>query len=460
MFPISMEISLYLFLALAAVLWVSSFGYVLLLWCVARKRRPVAASPADCPPVTVVIPVLDEEQRIDRKLDNLRELDYPADRIEVVVVDGSSRDATVRRIRDRVVAGESIRLIEMAAQAGKAAQINRVFDEIDDTVTILTDADAVLEPSCLSQLVGHLESEPRTGIVGAVVNPETGLLEEHVHWSFLDLVWWLEGEVFSAAGLSGVCHAVRPAAFTALRPGADADDIHLALQATSRGYDVRVCPTARATELRVPQTVRDFLHFRRYRGRGYLTELSASFGSTPGMQGWRIVQCVRRWQMIWVPPLAILCGGVGCVLLASAWRLWVAAVPAWFLLSLFMLTGAARRFAEPGLDMGSAPRWGWASMRWVCLTILSLLLLKIPPDSAAAGRAADSWSAFVNFVWQRPSPATVCARSTPSRSKPASATAATIAASIARVPCTPAMRWIRPNGSTRSGNWAATAPYA
>ena len=81
--------------------------------------------------------------------------------------------------------------------------------ETQSAYVIVTDADTRLEPNCVTELVATLLADPQTAIVGATVRPASALLEERIHWWFLNHLWWLEGEALSAAIVSGVCYAAR-----------------------------------------------------------------------------------------------------------------------------------------------------------------------------------------------------------------------------------------------------------
>lgn len=373
-----MDILLSVLLALVTLLWLSSFGYFLFLYLLTRFRKSTNIRSQKSQSLAVVIPTLNEAQWIDRKLDNLKESDYPADRMRVVVVDGGSEDGTLELIRKRISRGEAIRLISLARGSGKATQINRVFAELDEAIVIVTDADTALEPSCIGFLAGQLELEPRTGIVGAMVDPQTELIEEKVHWSLLNWIWWLEGEVWSSPGLSGVCYAMKRKAFSELMAGAKAEDVHLALNAAARGYRVRICPQAHVRELRVPRTLPDYLHYRRQRGQRYRAELSRTYLGRGVWQGWKIQQWVRYWQMTWLPRIALLVALLTAILLATPLWQWGLVVILWMTLSSLALLSGARKFMRPGKKKSGLVRWSWAGIRWGFLTLFALLFLPLP----------------------------------------------------------------------------------
>lgn len=371
-----MVLLLILFLVLAAALWGGTAGYVLLLK-ILRWGQDFAAPATSSPErVSVIITTLDEIQWIERKLNDIRRADYPRHLMEVIVVDGGSKDGTAQCIQERIEAGERIRFVHMEDCRSKAVQINRGVAEAEGDIIVVTDADSEWDPSCLVRLVGHLESHPETGVVSAVVQPQTSMPAEGLHWAIVNWIWWLEGEAWSASGLSGVCYAMRSAAFRELAGSAAADDIHVALGAMAGGYRVRVCPQAIVRELRVPHNIREYLGYRSRRGGRYLRALTPSAGLSRARPAGRWVVRLRRWQMRWVPPLALLAGMVGAVLLASPHWPWVIGAAAWMIASACLLVRQAC-LAMPVALPGGGFRLIRTACQWAGLTLLSLCCIKL-----------------------------------------------------------------------------------
>lgn len=274
-----------IFLAAAGLLWVFSLGYIFALEvCVRLRRRPKPAGLAALPEIAVVIPTLNEAALIGRKLDNLKRSDYPPERIRIFVVDRGSQDRTAEIVREAVSRDARLRLVSFPEARNKAEQVGSILARLSQDIVFFTDADAALEPSCLREMAGMFAVDPRTVLVGAVVRPETRFKEEQAHWRLLNRIWWLEGEVLSCAGFSGVCFAARRQSLLAMEGNILAEDIHLGLFISARGARTRICPTAVAAELRVPRTASEFILFRRRRGACYLNEIrlfSIHLGGTP-----------------------------------------------------------------------------------------------------------------------------------------------------------------------------------
>jgi len=247
-------------------------------------------------------------------------------------------------------------------------------------IVVVTDADAALDPPCLGALVDSVLRDGDADVVGARVRPATRLVEERIHWWLLSSLWWLEGEALGNAQVSGVCYALRRRAVVELPGDCTADDIHFGLVASSRGRNVRLCRGALAVELRAPQTMREFLTFRRRRGTGYLRELRRVHPDAAPLR-WRVVQAIRLYHFFAMPVLAAIVVACGTALLASSgWVLPVAGAVA------FAVPGSAALFASTTLGESRRGRLWIAAGRMAGLVWCSLVALPRTQPARLAGR--------------------------------------------------------------------------
>lgn len=365
-----------LFLGGAGILWISTFGYLLALLYTA-KRSPRSIAPVESlPEVGVIIPVRNEEEMIGAKLMDLRRSDYPYARMEVLVVDGESADRTAALVRKEAEFDSRIRFVTLNGARGQSEQVTKALALLSHDIAVVTDADTVLDSSCIKELVHAILSDSRTAVVGAMVEPVTPLLEERIHWWFINLLWWLEGEALSAASMSGVCYACRRSLVLPLSQDAEAQDIHVALASGARGFCVRICRSAHSKELRVPRTLGELFQYRRRRGAGYLFELTRAEKSTRTPPGWRLARWMRIWQFLAVPRLALAVVLTGSIMLFTHYR----AIP-FLALAAFALPLLVAPLFSPILR-GEKDRWWrlpWASCRWVIVTLASMLVMRHHP---------------------------------------------------------------------------------
>jgi cellulose synthase/poly-beta-1,6-N-acetylglucosamine synthase-like glycosyltransferase len=117
------------------------------------------APPTSTPFVSVIVPVRDGASTIAACLDAILATDYPADRREILAVDNASRDGTADLIRARPV-----RYLRESARGVSNAR-NRGIAEAQGEICAFLDADCVVEPQWLTELVRPFE-DPEVGSVG------------------------------------------------------------------------------------------------------------------------------------------------------------------------------------------------------------------------------------------------------------------------------------------------------
>jgi len=373
-----MDVLFLAFIGGSALLWLSVYGYLFFLWVIASRKRHGFQNISEYPRIALVIPTLNEENLILSKLRDLENSDYPGNRMTILVVDGGSSDRTVELVEGEIAKGRGIRLVCIEKSRGKSDQVRKAFQLIEEDIAVFTDTDALLERSCIRELVGMLIREPGLAVVGACIRPDTVLLEERLHWGFLNYLWWLEGEALSAAGISGVCYACRLVKVMPAFGNAKAEDIHLALSAAARGYAVRICRQAYAVETRVPQTAGELLKFRRRRGGVYVSELlqSRRRHGAKVSTGYVLARFMRLWHFLVAPKIGVGLFFLGAALLLSGYRIWLMAI-----LSVFIIPCLIILFSSDEAS-GTRFRWlrlGWAACRLFVLTSISMILLNIRP---------------------------------------------------------------------------------
>lgn len=361
------------FSLLAGWLWCALFGYPLLLAALGRRRRAAPAPAAPLPRVAVVVPVLDEEAHIAGKLDDLRRTDYPPELITLRVVDGGSADRTPVILREAAAGDPRLSALFLEGRPGLGAQVAAALASVDEEIVVVTDADSRLDPSCIRRLVDALVADPRASVVGAAVRPETPLAEERLYWGVLNWLWHREGEAFGGAGVPGPAFALRRGAVPAPAAGVLNPDMNLAIGAAASGRRARLCPEARARELRVPRDYAGFLEFRRRRGRGYLRELLPAHAGAPAR--WRFVRAVRLVNLRTLPALLPAAAAAGALAARSPDGHWVPGAAVGLLGASWLVAAFALRRDDEGAP--GRGRWLLAAavlpaLLWVALLDLNL----------------------------------------------------------------------------------------
>jgi cellulose synthase/poly-beta-1,6-N-acetylglucosamine synthase-like glycosyltransferase len=168
-------------------------------------RAPHAAAESFQPTVTVLMPVHNERGRIDAKVRNLLALEYPAQKLQLIVIgDGCTDDS----LEVAANAGQGrIELLPLAARAGKAAALNAGLARATGEIVVFTDAGIILEPASLSRLVAHF-ADPTIGCVSGEDYVEGG--ETEGLYGRLELLLRREeARLHSIAGASGCFYGQR-----------------------------------------------------------------------------------------------------------------------------------------------------------------------------------------------------------------------------------------------------------
>lgn len=371
-----MKILLLIYMGGAVVLWLSTYGYFIVLRMLMRCSRKPALKTDQFPDIGVVIPVLNEEYLIAGKLADLKCTDYPKERITVLVVDGGSDDRSADIVQSAIAENENLSFLAVKQAHSKAEQVAEALQVINRDIVVFTDADSIMAPSCIGELIKMLQNDPTTAIVGAAVEPDSMMLEERIHWWFLNHVWWLEGEALSSASLSGVCYACRREYVLPVFRNARAEDIHLAFAAAGRGFRVRICPDARVKELRVPRSLKEIIDYRQRRGAVYLYELKQASHKIHSSLG-RLIACMMRiWHFTAIPKLAIAFLLLGLILLCSGYWLIVFSIALALVLPLLFAPVFSPLLAR---EKCRKVKLILATSRLIFVTMISLLTMKSEP---------------------------------------------------------------------------------
>jgi poly-beta-1,6-N-acetyl-D-glucosamine synthase len=237
-----------MWLSSSIVYW-SSLGFVAYTYAgypalisLAARLRPRPATRGDATPtVTIVCAAHDEARAIDARLDNLLSLDYPRDRVQIIVVSDGSGDGTddiVRRYADR-----GVELIRVEQPSGKPTALNRGVATARGDLVVFCDARQRIEPGALRALVAPF-ADPQVGAVSGELHM-AGEQGPGVYWRYEKLIRAAEGRFDSVVGATGALYAIRRNLWRALPADTLLDDVYTPMQIALRGYRVLFEPEAR-----------------------------------------------------------------------------------------------------------------------------------------------------------------------------------------------------------------------
>ena len=230
------------------VLSYAYFGYGLCVFVWARlKRRPVSTRPFQ-PFVSVVVVAYNEAARIATRLKNLLDLEYPADRLEIVAASDGSTDATVTEMR---AFGPRVSIEAWPVRRGKAAVLNDVIPRTHGEVVLLVDVRQRIESDALAALCRNF-ADPTVGavsgelVLAAGSGGECGARGAGIYWTCEKWIRRSESALDSTLGATGAIYAIRRDLFEGLPPDTVLDDVLIPAQIVRRGYRVVFETCARA----------------------------------------------------------------------------------------------------------------------------------------------------------------------------------------------------------------------
>jgi len=290
-------------------LFFNTLGYILILTAIARisrKSRSIGPNEGlmksdnaklECSPlptISFIIPTYNEEETIERKLKNTRSLNYPKDRLEVIVVDDGSTDKTSSIIAEvQRMWFPELRIITQSRK-GKSSAENTGLQNSKGEIIVISDADVPLNPNALRFMVEDFKDQNVGGVTCSIQANK-----EYVLALNLDLGLYtrkLENEIDSIFGLSGPFVSFRRQIIPKIDEGIFSSDTDTGVILRKRGYRVSYDPRIishvdRWVEGR-PRTVVGALKKLKHMAFGslslFLRHKDVLFKSRYGLFGWVI----------------------------------------------------------------------------------------------------------------------------------------------------------------------------
>ncbi|MFN8543951.1 MAG: glycosyltransferase family 2 protein [Candidatus Binatia bacterium] len=293
--------------ALAAVAYVY-VGYPLVVFALSRLRpQPVRQGPIT-PTVSFLIAAYNEAPVIRAKLDNTLALDYPRERLEVVVVSDGSTDGT-NEIVETEYAGR-VTLLELGGRQGKTVGQNRGAEMARGDILVFSDATTMYQPQALKALVRNY-ADPQVGLVTGQVlyGLETGAAADRgraAYWSYETFLRDSESLFHSVLGSAGCVYSLRRTLYTPL-PADIISDVCQTVKVVQQGYRAVVDNDALVYEPAESRAIDEELERRArviargLRGKWYLRDFFH-----PLRHPWFCWQVLSHRILRWAVPLFLL----------------------------------------------------------------------------------------------------------------------------------------------------------
>ncbi len=223
-----------------------------------RERRRGELPDEDLPSVTMLFAAYNEEDHVAEKLQNTLDLDYPADKLQVVIVSDGSSDRTnaiLSSVDDPrfVVAIRSVR-------EGKCAALGVAVQHAKNSIFVLSDSSTMFAPDAIRKLVRHFQDSKVGAVCGALTfgyNAESRQTEG-LYWKYETILRLMEARLGATLTPSGAIYAVRGDAYVPPASDVMVDDIVTLMNVRQAGYQVHYDPEAKAVDFPASSVAGEF----------------------------------------------------------------------------------------------------------------------------------------------------------------------------------------------------------
>lgn len=315
------------FFLAGTLLFYTFIGYPALLITLARGRVGVPPVLGKLPSVSVIIVAHNEEAIIAAKLDNVLQIDYPPDRLEILVACDHSTDRTDEIVRKYAERG--VKLVCLVERGGKVAAQDSAFQHSTGEIIIFSDASTFLKPDIVRKLVRHF-ADPMVGCVSgedhSISFTDPGRVgDEGLYVRYEMLIRRAESRLGCVVGVSGCCFAIRRGLWSIFDLSL-AEDFILPLLIRARGFKTVSDPEAIAYVHAVASSQEEFARRVRTATQGIMSLFAMKRLLNPWHAGSFSFALISHKLCRFVVPFFLLASLLTSVALAGTQPLYSAAL--------------------------------------------------------------------------------------------------------------------------------------
>ena len=249
-----MQFLQYFFWLSIAIVFYTYIGYGIILFILVRIKEKIhPPSPlklqAPLADVTLFIAAYNEEKIVEEKMENCHNLNYPKEKLHIVWVTDGTTDAT----NNKLATYPEVTILFSPERKGKTAALNRGMQFIKTPYTIFTDANTMLNPEAIREIMTCF-SDPKVGCVAGEKRIESKDKDaaaaggEGFYWRYESKLKSLDSRLYSAVGAAGELFAIETDLFKTMPTDTLLDDFILSLEIARQGYKIAYCDRAYAIE--------------------------------------------------------------------------------------------------------------------------------------------------------------------------------------------------------------------
>ncbi|PHS14103.1 MAG: glycosyl transferase family 2 [Blastopirellula sp.] len=269
-------------------------------------QQPQYLKEVELPTVSLVIAAYNEEQVIEQRIMNALELDYPSDKLEIIIATDGCTDKTIAIANNYSSQGISVLIFE--SRRGKPSVINDTIKKAQGDIIVMSDANTMMNPNVIKTLVRWFR-DPTVGTVCGclkLIDPTNNKNADGIYWTYENEIKKSEGKLRALLGANGAIYAIRREIVPVIPSDTLIDDFTIPLLAKIKtGAGIVYDETAIAYEESSPNVKSEF--YRRVRissgGAQAVTRLATLLSPR---YGWTCYAFLSHKIMRWASPFFLL----------------------------------------------------------------------------------------------------------------------------------------------------------
>ena len=309
----------------------AGYGVILYLmvclkrWLKGKSQTPELPADENLPEVTLLICAFNEQEVIEEKMKNTNNLDYPSDKLHIMWVTDGSTDNTNEYLK----AYPNVQIVYSPERRGKTAALNHGISEVKTPLTVLTDANTMINREAIREIV-RCFMDPQVGCVAgekrvmARTEGDVAAEGEGLYWKYESTLKRWDSELYSAMGAAGELNAIRTNLYQPMPDEALLDDFVMSMSMVDEGYKIAYTSKAYALEYGSANLEEEGKRKRRIAAGGlqsswWLRSMLLPFTTQQGKrQGWSrwlvafqlLSHRVLRWTITPIAMMALIPLGI------------------------------------------------------------------------------------------------------------------------------------------------------
>ncbi len=316
----------------------AGYGVILYLmvclkrWLKSKSQTPELPVDENLPEVTLLICAFNEQEVIEEKMKNTNNLDYPSDKLHIMWVTDGSTDNTNEYLK----AYPNVQIVFSPERRGKTAALNHGISEVKTPLTVLTDANTMINREAIREIV-RCFMDPQVGCVAgekrvmARTEGDVAAEGEGLYWKYESTLKRWDSELYSAMGAAGELNAIRTNLYQPMPEEALLDDFVMSMRMVDEGYKIAYTSKAYALEYGSANLEEEGKRKRRIAAGGlqslwWLRSMLLPFTTQQGKrQGWSrwlvafqlLSHRVLRWTITPIAMMALIPLNVALVMMKA-----------------------------------------------------------------------------------------------------------------------------------------------